>query len=153
MRIAAKPYRLFFILAVLAGATGCESIFGFKTFSDRPSEADASADGSVSPPASDAAVETSTSPGTPETGLADDGAADAGPDGEDASDAEFLPEIAPPPPPPAVGKPGMDVTAGGNVSKTSRYTLIATVGEAPGGNVVSKSSMYTLKAGVVAATQ
>ncbi len=155
MRIPAQLVLSFFVLAVLAAGTGCESILGFKAFSERPSdEADGSMEGLVAPPGSDAAADTSISTDAADAASGDDSTADAGADAAgDSSDADLGPEIAPPPPPPAAGKAGQDITAGGHFSKTNMYTLIATVGEAPGGNVVSRTSMYTLKAGVVAATQ
>jgi hypothetical protein len=68
--------------------------------------------------------------------------------------------VTPPPldagadvPPPPPGKPGMDLTTGGTYGKTTKYSLVAAVGESPGGNTVGKSSKYTLKAGVIAVTQ
>jgi hypothetical protein len=57
------------------------------------------------------------------------------------------------PPPAAPGKPGLDITAGGNVSTSSHYRLFGMVGEAPGGNVVSRSTAYALHGGVVATAQ
>jgi len=54
---------------------------------------------------------------------------------------------------PAPSKPGFDITAGGNISKSTGYRLVGAVGESPGGNVVGKSKSYTLKGGVVAGTQ
>jgi hypothetical protein len=52
-----------------------------------------------------------------------------------------------------VGKPGLDLTAAGNISTSSRYKLVGAVGESPGGNVVGKSARYTLYGGVIAATR
>lgn len=57
------------------------------------------------------------------------------------------------PPPPVPGKPGFDLTAGGNISKSTGYKLFGAVGEGPGSNVIGKSPKYTLKGGVVAVTQ
>jgi hypothetical protein len=57
------------------------------------------------------------------------------------------------PPPAAPGKPGLDITAGGNVSTRSHYRLFGMVGEAPGGNVVSSSKAYVLHGGVVATAE
>jgi hypothetical protein len=56
-------------------------------------------------------------------------------------------------PPPPAAKPGYDITAGGTYGKSARFTLIATVGESPGGNNVGKSSHFVLKAGVIPVTQ
>ncbi len=60
---------------------------------------------------------------------------------------------AQPPPPPVPAKPGLALTAGGNVSRTARYRLVGAVGEAPGGNVIGRSPSYALNGGVVAGTQ
>jgi hypothetical protein len=78
----------------------------------------------------------------PDGGLPDAKPHDAAVDGD-----------AQPPPPPPHGKPGFDLTAGGNSSKSASYALIGAVGEGPGGNGVSKSTKYTLKGGIVAGTQ
>jgi hypothetical protein len=48
------------------------------------------------------------------------------------------------------GKPGLDLTAGGNVSTSPKYRLVGALGESPGGNVVGRSASYTLYGGLVA---
>jgi hypothetical protein len=67
----------------------------------------------------------------------------------DGSPVDVGADVPPPPP----GKPGMDLTAGGTYGKSGQYSLVAAVGESPGGNTVGKTSKYTLKAGVIAVTQ
>ncbi len=62
-----------------------------------------------------------------------------------------LPDTFTPPPP--AGKPGFDLVVAGTYGKSASFTLIATVGESPGGNGVGSSSHYVLKAGVIAVTQ
>jgi len=58
----------------------------------------------------------------------------------------------PPPPPP--GKPGFDITSGGNASTSTNYTLIGAVAEAPGANIIiGTSPSYKLRGGVIAGTQ
>jgi hypothetical protein len=106
---------------------------------------DASADtGSL--PNVDAAADDAAKPGNDAAAIPDGmSSADAKADAGEAG--------APPPPPPVPGKPGLDLTAGGNVSKSTSFKLVGAVGEAPGNNVVAKSTSYTLKGGVVAATQ
>jgi hypothetical protein len=81
---------------------------------------------------------------------------DAGPGADgNVADTEVpdtnVPDTFTPPPPAA--KPGYDLTAGGTYGKSASFRLIATVGEAPGGNNVGKSSHFVLKAGVIAVTQ
>ena len=113
------------------------------------------ADGSAPGPGTDGAPPESDANGIqpgPDSTPGDDG----GP-GIDANVADTnvpdtnLPDTSTPPPPPS--KPGYDLTAGGTYGKSASFTLIATVGESPGGNNVGKSSHFTLKAGVIAVTQ
>ncbi len=61
------------------------------------------------------------------------------------------PDTFTPPPPPS--KPGFDLTAGGTYGKSASFSLIAVVGESPGGDNVGTSANFTLKAGVIAVTQ
>jgi hypothetical protein len=95
----------------------------------------------------------------PDTGLPP---AEAGPDaGEDSPEPTDAPMIEaeaeaapPPPPPPPPGRPGFDLTSGGNVSTSTHYKLIGAVGEAPGSaNIVSVSISYNFRGGVIAGTQ
>jgi hypothetical protein len=102
------------------------------------------------------------------------GAADSGtvaPDvytgGDDSGPVESGPQADAPPPAdasmdsgtdsgnvPPSGRPGLDLTAGGNTSASTNYKLIGAVGESPGGNIiVGRSTNYTLKGGVIAGTQ
>lgn len=69
-------------------------------------------------------------------------------DGSDEGEA-----APPPPPPPPAGKPGFDLTSGGNSSASINYRMRSALGEAPGGYVIGKSSSYTLKGGVIAGTE
>jgi hypothetical protein len=83
--------------------------------------------------------------------------ADVGPDHSaasgDAGDGAPHDAASELPATPAPGKPGFDLTSGGNSSNSSNYKLIGAVGEAPGGYVIGRSTHYTLKGGVVAETQ
>lgn len=87
----------------------------------------------------------SSSSGGPST----DAMSDTGVTPMDASDEGE----AAPPPPPAAGKPGFDLTSGGNSGASINYKLRSALGEAPGGYVIGKSSSYVLKGGVIAGTQ
>jgi len=51
------------------------------------------------------------------------------------------------------GRPGMDLVAGGLVSKSANFKLILTVGESPGGNGLAKSSLYQMRGGLISSTQ
>ncbi len=53
----------------------------------------------------------------------------------------------------AQGRPGFDAVVGGNLLTSPNYSLMLTVGEAPGGNGVSVSSNYRFVGGVVGTTQ
>lgn len=55
--------------------------------------------------------------------------------------------------PPEPGRPGNAVVAGGYYMKSKNYSLMSTVGEAPGGNGVYSSTKYVLLGGVVGTTQ
>lgn len=106
--------------------------------------------------------------GTIDVGIAGSSGGDASVPQGDAGDASLLPtegaapgdsalgndspaDATPTPPP---GKPGFDITAGGNTSTSTNYILIAAVGESPGGNIIiGTSPSYTLKGGVIAGTQ
>jgi hypothetical protein len=48
---------------------------------------------------------------------------------------------------------GTALVSGGIVAKSSKYTLVTTTGQAPGGNGVAKSSKYQLRGGLVGVTQ
>ncbi|MCU0656846.1 MAG: hypothetical protein MUF64_16815 [Polyangiaceae bacterium] len=48
---------------------------------------------------------------------------------------------------------GTALVSGGTVAKSSKYTLVTTTGQAPGGNGVAKSSKYQLRGGLVGVTQ
>jgi len=74
---------------------------------------------------------------------------DAAPPDDAAGDGQT--DGAQPPPP---GKPGFDVTAGGNASTSTNYMLIGAVAEAPGANIIiGTSPSYKLRGGVIAGTQ
>ena len=150
MRASAAAVVLFFCAAAISsGALGCGTILGIKTFLEEGDAATVEVPADAQPRVIDGASGFTS----PDAGTSPDDDASSSSEGgseADASDAGLGPEISAPPPPPAIGRPGMDLTAGGNVSTSSLYTLIATVGEAPGGNVVSTSSMYTLQGGLVA---
>jgi hypothetical protein len=145
-KIPTPAFLLFAIFSILAlgAAAGCASILGIKEFSE-------GADGGPAGSSSSGGGEDVVEPPDAPLPSGDDGSnpiPDAGP-----ADVDLGPEISAPPPPPVGGKAGFDITAGGNVSTSTNYKLIGSVGEAPGGNVVSKSTSYTLKGGLVAATQ
>lgn len=106
--------------------------------------------------------------GTIDAGIAGDGGGDSSMTPVDAGDGSpLLNEAAPPndsalgddspadaPRPPPPGKPGFDLTAGGNTSTSTNYILIGAIGESPGGNIITGTSpSYTLKGGVIAGTQ
>jgi hypothetical protein len=79
---------------------------------------------------------------------------DASPDVVEVTDGGMEGEAAPPPPPPPPpGKPGFDLTSGGNVSTSTHYKLVGALGEAPGGYTLSTSTTYKFRGGVVAETQ
>ncbi len=84
------------------------------------------------------------------SGGSSSGSSDAMTDAQADDDAS---DVMAPPPPPVPGKPGFDLTTGGNTSVSNNYKLIGSVGEGPGGNVVGHSTNFTLKGGVVAGTQ
>jgi hypothetical protein len=75
---------------------------------------------------------------------------DPGPPRGDASIADARPAAADGSSDPMTGTPGLDLTAGGNLSRSTKYTLLGAVGEGPGFNGVSSSPRYRLKGGVVA---
>lgn len=108
-------------------------------------------------PADQNGVQPGTDGGMPGVDGSKDGMPPKNDDGGDApydgNTQDAGSEEAPPPPPPVAGKPGMDITAAGTYGKSSKYALVAAVGESPGGNSVGKSSKFTLQAGVVAVTQ
>jgi hypothetical protein len=122
-------------LVLALAASGCTSLLG--DFGTGGTEKDAAV--TVHPDASGSSSGGSSSGSS--GGVTDAQAED------DASDA------AAPPPPPVPGKPGFDLTVGGNTSVSNNYKLIGSVGEGPGGNVVGHSTNFTLKGGVVAGTQ
>jgi hypothetical protein len=146
-------------VAVLAACCfvlgGCGNILGFSSFSTESDSGagtktlDSSTPGTTKDAAqgSETGVIVSGDGSEPEDGGVDD----ANPVEEDAMPP--APEAAPPPPLPPPGKPGLDLTAGGNFSSTANYSLIGAVGESPGGNLVSSSTQYTLQGGVIAGTQ
>lgn len=51
------------------------------------------------------------------------------------------------------GRANTDIATSGQVTKSANYTLITTVGQAPGANGATSSSKYQLITGLVAATQ
>ena len=85
----------------------------------------------------------------PDTGMADAPDDTNTPD-TNVPDANVPDSLTPPPP---ASKPGFDMVTAGTYGKSAHYSLIATVGESPGGNNVGKSSNFVLKAGVIAVTQ
>jgi hypothetical protein len=98
-----------------------------------------------------------TGVGSGDSGVHHDAAADgsmANEDGGEDAAVDGGTDAPPPPPAPPPGKPGLDITSGGNSSQSINYKVVAALGEAPGAaNMVSKSSNYTLKGGVIAGTQ
>jgi hypothetical protein len=76
-----------------------------------------------------------------------DGGAGTGGSGGSITDA------GPDAPPAVPGRPGFAVVAGGTKLKSTRYTLVVTIGESPSGNGVMKSQTYTLRGGVIGTTQ
>jgi hypothetical protein len=75
---------------------------------------------------------------------------DPGPPRGDAGIADARPAAADGSTDPVTGPPGLDLTAGGNLSRSTKYTLLGAVGEGPGFNGVSSSPTYRLQGGVVA---
>jgi hypothetical protein len=146
------PALLLFLTLGVGSAGGCASILGIKEFSDGPDggptvqTSSGGGDDVIETP--DASSPTGDDGGTVIVPIADGGPADGGP-----ADVDLGPEISAPPPPPVTGKAGFDLAAAGNVSTSTSYKLIGTLGEAPGGNLVSTSTSFTLKAGLVAVTQ
>jgi len=128
------------VLAVALATGGCTGLLG--DFGTGPA-----GDGGI---AVDAGMPGS---GGGDTGAPIDGATANGDGGApDGAPVDGSPSDAPPPPPP--GKPGFDITGGGNASTSTNYTLFGAVAEAPGANViVGTSPSYTLRGGVIAGTQ
>jgi hypothetical protein len=127
-------------MAFLALASACTSVLG--DFAVGPSGS------------SDGGTLAETGPGG-DAGAGPDGAQgdatlDTGSGVPDGSPRDAATESPPPPPP---GKPGVDITSGGNTSTSTHYRLIGAVGEAPGGYVVGRSANYALRGGVIAETQ
>jgi hypothetical protein len=67
--------------------------------------------------------------------------------GGDAGDAGIDAE------PPKPGTPGVAVLTGGTLIKSTSYSIIATVGEGPGGNAVISSPNYKVHTGIIGTTQ
>ncbi len=51
------------------------------------------------------------------------------------------------------GLPGLALSAGGTVCKSTNYKMIVTLGQSPGGNGTGKSTNYQLRGGVIGASQ
>ena len=51
------------------------------------------------------------------------------------------------------GLAAMDIVAGGTIMTSSRYQLVLTTGQGPGGNAVMTSPGYRLQAGLVGVTE
>jgi hypothetical protein len=139
MRVGFKGARAAAAVSVLLLASaGCTGILGDFSIGDAGGATDA--------------------PGPDVTGTMDSGQGDAKGDAGTMDSAADSPldalvdagvDVAPPVP----GKPGLDITAGGNWSKSTSYKLIGAVGESPGNNTLSTSTSYKLHGGVVAITQ
>jgi hypothetical protein len=123
---------------LLLASAGCTGVLGDFTIGDGGSTTDG--------------------PGADVVGAMDSGHGDAKADGgttDSPADAPLDALVDAPidAPPPVPGKPGLDITAGGNWSKSTSYKLIGAVGESPGNNALSTSTSYKLHGGVVAITQ
>ena len=105
-------------------------------------DADANANGGKTPTEEDAGGALAADGGT---------GTDVGVVPLDATKDTNVPDTFTPPPP--AGKPGFDAVVGGTYGKSASFTLIATIGESPGGNNVGKSPSFVLKGGVIAVTQ
>jgi hypothetical protein len=51
------------------------------------------------------------------------------------------------------GAPGNDLTAGGQIMKSTSYKMIGALGESPGGNGVAASTNHHVRSGVLGTTQ
>jgi hypothetical protein len=125
----------------LSALVGCNAIVGI----DSPEPFDV--DGAV-PPLVDGAPMMQMDGGS--TPPHDSGGADVAP--PPPVDAD-MPEVGVDAQPPPTGKPGLDFTAGGVFGKSSHHSMVAALGESPGGNLIGKTSRFTLQAGVIAVTQ
>jgi hypothetical protein len=56
-------------------------------------------------------------------------------------------------PPPVVGRPGSDLTSGGQISTSASYKLVGAVSESPGQNGSSASPNYQAVTGIIGTTQ
>ena len=55
--------------------------------------------------------------------------------------------------PPVVGRPGSDLTSGGQISTSASYKLIGAVSESPGQNQSSSSPSHKVVTGIIGTTQ
>jgi hypothetical protein len=55
--------------------------------------------------------------------------------------------------PPVVGRPGSDLTSGGQISTSASYKLIGAVSESPGQNQTSSSPSHKVVTGIIGTTQ
>ena len=127
----------------IGGCVGSEATFS-------PGDAASTDSGSLTGKVDGGSVDSGKPPGDGAASL--DATADSRTNPDSSANADAA-DAGPPPPPPVRGKAGLDVTAGGSVSKSTSFKLVGAVGESPGGNGIAKSSSYTLKGGVIAGTQ
>ncbi len=56
-------------------------------------------------------------------------------------------------PPPVAGRPGSDLTSGGQVSISASYKLVGAVSESPGQNASESSPNHKIVTGIIGTTQ